>query len=390
MKNKFLVIIVVLTSIVTAHDIPDLPIPIGAGTAEVWNNSIYFLGGANRWWGTTLYPRIYKYDGSQWSYHDSIPDNSVWDVESVLIGDEIFLLNGWPSGIGLLRKYNLADSTWTYLTSSPNLVTYGNTIEHFNGFIYLFNPLSHVFEYDIGGDTWQSKTPNPKQGYAGLSSVVYQDEIYVAGYSDSSFFKYTPSTDSWTKLANTPLLVAGGAMEVVDDKIYYAGGSGLSSLFKSVLVYDPLSDIWWIDNFQISSERHWMASILYHDSMYVLGGFDTVNQAVNTVEKIIIQKPTGLEDIVTVSIPVNFILYQNYPNPFNPSTKISWQSSVSSWQTLKIFDVLGNEVAKLVDEYKPAGAYEVEFNANNLPGGVYFYKLNAGNLTETKKLILLK
>jgi hypothetical protein len=95
--------------------------------------------------------------------------------------------------------------------------------------------------------------------------------------------------------------------------------------------------------------------------------------------------------IVEVEIaPRNFSLEQNYPNPFNPSTKISWQSSVSSWQTLKVFDVLGREVATLVDEYRNAGSYEVEFNASNLPSGVYFYQLKAGPFVETKKMILLK
>jgi len=88
--------------------------------------------------------------------------------------------------------------------------------------------------------------------------------------------------------------------------------------------------------------------------------------------------------------PVSYQLKQNYPNPFNPSTKISWQSPLGSHQTLKIYDVMGNEVAALVDEYKPAGSYEVEFNAEGLSTGIYFYKLNAGEFTETKKMILLK
>ncbi|NWG27489.1 MAG: T9SS type A sorting domain-containing protein [Ignavibacteriaceae bacterium] len=91
-----------------------------------------------------------------------------------------------------------------------------------------------------------------------------------------------------------------------------------------------------------------------------------------------------------ISQPSDFILNQNYPNPFNPSTKISWQSPVASWQTIKIYDVLGNEVATLVDEYKPAGSYEVEWDAINYPSGVYFYRLQAGSLVETKKLILMK
>jgi len=89
-------------------------------------------------------------------------------------------------------------------------------------------------------------------------------------------------------------------------------------------------------------------------------------------------------------IPEKIQLNQNYPNPFNPSTKISWQLPVSGRQTLKVYDVLGNEVATLVNEYKPAGRYEVEFNADKLPSGVYFYQLRAGNFEDTKKMILLR
>ena len=96
--------------------------------------------------------------------------------------------------------------------------------------------------------------------------------------------------------------------------------------------------------------------------------------------------------------PNEFKLEQNYPNPFNPSTKISWQSPVGSlpdgkagWQTLKVYDVLGNEVATLVDEYKPAGSYEVEFSAKGgLASGIYIYRLQAGEYVEMKKMLLLR
>jgi len=89
-------------------------------------------------------------------------------------------------------------------------------------------------------------------------------------------------------------------------------------------------------------------------------------------------------------------LFSNYPNPFNPNTKISWQAPVNGWQVLKVFDVLGNEVATLVNEYKQAGSYEVEFNSVEirhgvfLPSGVYFYQLKASGFTETKKMILTR
>jgi len=93
-----------------------------------------------------------------------------------------------------------------------------------------------------------------------------------------------------------------------------------------------------------------------------------------------------------IPLPKEYSLNQNYPNPFNPSTKISWRSPVSSWQTLKIYDVLGNEVATLVDEYRPAGKHEIEFDAvsYNLPSAIYLYKLQIGSFTETKKMILIK
>jgi hypothetical protein len=92
--------------------------------------------------------------------------------------------------------------------------------------------------------------------------------------------------------------------------------------------------------------------------------------------------------------PIAFTLEQNYPNPFNPSTKIIWQAPVGSWQTLKVYDVLGNEAATLVDQYRDAGNYEADFNPassiKNPASGVYFYRLQAGDFVQTRKMILLK
>ena len=98
---------------------------------------------------------------------------------------------------------------------------------------------------------------------------------------------------------------------------------------------------------------------------------------------------TGVENEGS-EVPSQFILEQNYPNPFNPSTTISISLPSSEFVTLKVYDVLGNEVATLVNEEKPAGSYEVEFVANGLSSGIYFYKITAGSFIETKKLILLR
>ena len=97
--------------------------------------------------------------------------------------------------------------------------------------------------------------------------------------------------------------------------------------------------------------------------------------------------------------PKEFLLQQNYPNPFNPSTSIQYAISSTQFVTLKVYDLLGREVATLVNEEKPAGSYNAQFTISNLPAGrqgvqlssgIYFYKLQAGDFIETKKMILLK
>jgi photosystem II stability/assembly factor-like uncharacterized protein len=93
---------------------------------------------------------------------------------------------------------------------------------------------------------------------------------------------------------------------------------------------------------------------------------------------------------VNMTAPQSFALSQNYPNPFNPSTTINYSIPMTSKVSLKIFDMLGREVASLVNETKQAGNYEVVFNASKISSGVYFYKLQAGSFTETKKLTLMK
>jgi predicted lipoprotein with Yx(FWY)xxD motif len=93
---------------------------------------------------------------------------------------------------------------------------------------------------------------------------------------------------------------------------------------------------------------------------------------------------------IEITAPNNFALFQNYPNPFNPTTNISYQLPVTGNVTLKIYDMLGREVAILVNEVKEPGAYELKWNAANVPSGIYLYKLSAGNYTQTRKLVLLK
>jgi hypothetical protein len=95
---------------------------------------------------------------------------------------------------------------------------------------------------------------------------------------------------------------------------------------------------------------------------------------------------TGNDNIFSNS----YALYQNYPNPFNPSTNIQYAVGSRQFVTIRIYDIIGNEIDTIVNEIKPAGTYQVAFNAEDLTSGVYFYKIIAGNFVQTKKMILLR
>jgi len=121
----------------------------------------------------------------------------------------------------------------------------------------------------------------------------------------------------------------------------------------------------------------------------------TADYPVELIGKVNQGRPIIVSSVVTdteenTRIPTEFTLEQNYPNPFNPTTTISYQIPADNLVTLKIYDILGTEIATLVNENKSAGKHEVKFDASNLPSGIYLYKISAGNFVQTKKMILMK
>jgi hypothetical protein len=144
---------------------------------------------------------------------------------------------------------------------------------------------------------------------------------------------------------------------------------------------------------------------LVTDTLYVLEtGLEAVNIAPKLWEIILpAAQPAAAQE--RSIIPNSFALYQNYPNPFNPSTIISWQLGMSGFVSLKIYDILGNEITTLVNEYQETGPHSVEFNTQSAGGRnyvketsskgvissvVYFYRLTAGDFVSSKKMLLLK
>ena len=181
------------------------------------------------------------------------------------------------------------------------------------------------------------------------------------------------SFNGWNKTIMTPLPDTADIYRVttpvvvsVDEKINF------------LFFYSP--GTWEQDNFDGNFERSFIVSQNVFDLgsfVYTAIGFSFPDPWPNNVEKL-------------NNVPTTFSLQQNYPNPFNPETKISWQLAAGSFVTLKIYDVLGNEVATLVNEEQPAGTYQVSFNQQQLASGIYFYQLHAGDFVQTKKMILLR
>ena len=111
--------------------------------------------------------------------------------------------------------------------------------------------------------------------------------------------------------------------------------------------------------------------------------FDPGNWILKTVNSVV----TEVEDELNL---YSFSLDQNYPNPFNPSTTIKFNLAKAGFATLKLYDVLGKEVASMLNSELEAGSHQVSFDASNLPSGTYFYTLTSGSFTETRKMMFLK
>lgn len=124
----------------------------------------------------------------------------------------------------------------------------------------------------------------------------------------------------------------------------------------------------------------------YSNAVSQIVTIDTLNFQITGIN--ITFSPTSVDE--QVELPTDFILYQNYPNPFNPSTSLQYAIGSRQFVTLKVYDLLGREVATLVNEEKPSGNYEVSFDASSLASGMYLYRLQTSSFIETKKMILLR
>ncbi len=161
-------------------------------------------------------------------------------------------------------------------------------------------------------------------------------------------------------------------------------------LSSGVVTTDSIADI----HFVISSGPHDIANDASKRIAFaILGGrnlLELQSSAEAALSKwILIKKLLDVEE-KSINIPINFALKQNYPNPFNPITRIEYDLPIESKVNLRIFDILGREISTLVNKDQKAGAYSIEFDASHLSSGVYFYRIDVGTFSNTKKFILIR
>ncbi|MBV6478425.1 MAG: hypothetical protein HGGPFJEG_01180 [Ignavibacteria bacterium] len=204
--------------------------------------------------------------------------------------------------------------------------------------------------------------------FAIISSNVF------AGTEDGVFLS-SDNGGSWTAVNN-------GLTDLYVTAIVFSGNNIFAGTRGGVFLSTNNGGSWILKNQGLSNEPDITALFIYNN--YIFAGLFNLSVWRRSISEII-----GIQNISS-EIPKGFGLSQNYPNPFNPTTNIKFDISKKSFVNLVIYDLLGKEVATLVNENLNAGSYQADWNAGEFPSGVYFYRLQAEDFVQTKSMVLLK
>jgi hypothetical protein len=193
-----------------------------------------------------------------------------------------------------------------------------------------------------------------------------------SGGFSSGLFLSTDTCNSWTQVSN---LIPQSGLSIE------SGGTLVGTDSLGLFLYSDDGDSLCSRNDGLTNLN--IHSLTTDNSNYIYAGTD------NGIWRRPLSEITSVEEN-QIEIPSCYMLSQNYPNPFNPSTSFRYSIPQTSKVVIKVYDILGNKIATLMDEVKPAGTYELTWNAADLPSGVYFYQLKAGSYMNTKKMILMK
>ena len=296
----------------------------------------------------------------------------------------VFFLNsltGWVVGDGsTVLKTTDGGNDWIFQT--------GVTINKLNS-VYFINEntgwisgAGAIYKTTDGGNNWILLNSSTRD----LMSIFFIDEN--TGWTTGSVYTILKSTDggaSWTNLLLNHPINNGDSPPAIFTSVYFINantGWYTSSHSFGGTVYKSLNggSNWGIDFPTTSNEK-----------LYAIN-FSSANYgwAVGEAGTVISTSGRSITSISNNNLTDKYSLSQNYPNPFNPVTIVKFQIKDSRFVTLKIYDITGKEVEILVNEKKSPGVYAVTFDGGKLSSGVYFYKLIAGDFSETKRMIMIK
>jgi len=241
-----------------------------------------------------------------------------------------------------------------------------------------------LYKTTDSGVTWNKLNSSMRGEY--FYSLSFSNALTGYILADSNnypayLYKTTDGGITWQQKASEFLSDRLIKISVIDNNIAFA--LGRNRLLKTTNGGENFFPI-----YQPVSSNGYLSGIYFRNS------FTGFVSGVDSAKAFVAKTVTGGVNVRQISsaIPDNFSLSQNYPNPFNPNTVISYRLSVAGNVSLKVFDLLGKEVAVLVNEKQSAGSYAVDFNSTeyNLTSGIYFYTLSAGEFKETKKMVLVR
>jgi hypothetical protein len=256
-----------------------------------------------------------------------------------------------------------------------------------------------VFQFDLETDQAVYKANDPLLYFSSdILSVASHDNFYFFGGVYGGFIKKTINSYSLqasTFLTQNETLVkprAGGAavLDKYSNIAYVVGGydqvnKALNTVEEIRINYDGSLSVRLLGN--LNYARRYPMIAIYDNELFVFGGFDEKDEVVDKIEKLTFAITSVEEENF---VPTDFVLYQNFPNPFNPSTNIKFDLPKESNVAVKIYNILGEEVATLVNRVMQAGRHTVEFNASRLSSGMYIYRIEAGDFVQVKKMLLMK
>lgn len=331
--------------------------------------------------------------------HQTTDAGNTWQkkILSNTVGDFGFQIQFVDINTGWLLCFNFSTQVATFLKTSDG----GNNWIPFNGAgIFYFidantgwsysgsgqngsDPPYKILRTTNGGADWAEQFSDNSIG--GYNAIYFSDvnNGWIVGDA-GKVLKTTDSGANWNFVLNSGINSNNRSKTVffLDANIGWVSSKDNSS--NPYIQHTTNGGASWVTQFTPFSDPNGYNAIfsiyfINAQTGWITGDYGRIAKYTFT---------TGIEEKNYTSN--DFCLMQNYPNPFNPITKISWQSSAGSRQTLKVFDILGTEVATLIDEYKPAGKYEADFDARGLPSGIYFYRLKAGDYLAAQKMILMK